>query len=147
MIKKFKTWRLEKKLDAWDERVKTRIEGSQTPFHRWYDFLNETEQREYSRLAKEHFELTGTYKYFNPKVDAVVNDPNSPKAYTTVDHNRSTKVSFEYGEDGRLYKLVDGEREDQYGCDPESFFGDRLTHREFWEVPLDELEEKLNEVR
>ena len=143
MIRKFKASRVAKKLDAMNELVKRRRSGdlNASRDHNHDDFLTNSENREYARLAKRHFELTGTYKYFNPKKHAVMNDDESPKAFLTVLHDTSRKVSMEYGEDGRLYRHVDGVRDetDQYGADPEFFFVAVLTHPEIWQASNEEL--------
>lgn len=145
MFKRLKAYRVKKKLDVWDEKVKKRRENnSQTSYHQWYDFLNKPEQREYSRLAREHFDLTGSFEYFNPKTDAVRNDPTSPKAYLTVDHDRSTTHSYEYGDDGLIYQYANGERVNEIGWEPETFFGSRLEHPELWEISTREVFERLN---
>lgn len=104
MFKPFKTYRLRSQ----EKRLALRLEEL---FHRaddrrdanpsndalsYYDYLDAAEQREYSKLATEHYyvcqQLGQSSSYFSVKRDPVHNDPNSPKGLTTVTHDVSSKV-------------------------------------------------------
>lgn len=142
MIKWFKVRRLQKRLDALDALIAER--SSYNRGHHSYDYLDREEFREYAALAKAHYNLTGSFKYFDAKRHAVYLEPNSPLATTTVGHDHSTTVSYEYGEDGLVYKTINGEHQDR-GIEPELFFGSRLSHPELWDMTTEEVVEQLND--